>query len=212
MLAQSRPALMSTVPPARQRGATLLITLVVLVTMMLAIAALIRTVDTTNVIAGNLSFKEASIHSADAGIEAAGAWLEANAGSNLQVDNTSAGYHSFIGNPTPATTTTPAQTWDNYWTNALQPWGVVTLTPNPDAAGNKVSYTIHRLCPATGAPMTTSNVCASSTQMVGAASGATSQGAGQVALIPVVQQYYRITVQVIGPRNTVSYVQAVVVL
>ncbi len=197
-------------PPARQRGATLLITLVVLVTMMLAIAALIRTVDTTNVIAGNLSFKEASIHSGDAGIEAASAWLEANAGVNLQADNPGFGYHSFVGNPA------PNQTWDTYWNNVLLPWGVVTRPK--DAADNVVSYTIHRLCPIKGAPnaidpaTNIANVCASSTQMVGAASGATSQGAGQVALIPVVQQYYRITVQIIGPRNTVSYVQAVVVL
>lgn len=190
--------------PARQRGITLMVTLIVLVAMMLASIGLIRSVDTANIVAGNLSFQQAAVHSGDAGVEAAVAWLEANAGNNLWNDNQAAGYHAFIGNPA------PGASWDDYWNKVLQPWGIVTLPQ--DAAGDIVSYTIHRICPGPGDPMSPGNVCASSTQMVAAAAGATSQGAGQTALIPVTQQYYRITVQIQGPRNTLSYVQAVVVL
>ncbi len=190
--------------PAKQRGATLLVTLIVLVGMMLASISLIRSVDTANIVAGNLSFQQAATHSGDAGVEAAVAWLEANAGGALWNDNQVAGYHASIGSPG------AGQSWDDYWNNVLRPWGVITLPQ--DVAGDTVSYTIHRICPGPGDPMSPSNPCASSTQMVAAAAGATSQGAGQTALIPVTQQFYRVTVQIQGPRNTLSYVQAVVVL
>ncbi len=190
--------------PARQRGITLVITLIVLVSMLLAVIGLTRSVDTSNVIAGNLSFKQAAVHSGDAGIEAAIAWLEKNSGGALWMDNQAAGYHSKIENPV------PGQAWDAYWTSVLQPWGVITLPQ--DSAGNTVAYTIHRLCPAPGDPNTPGQVCAASTQQVSNNRIGTSQGAGQTALISLSQQYYRITVQITGPRNTVSYVQAIVVL
>ncbi len=206
MLAKRKHAFVTGTPPAKQRGVTLVITLIVLVAMMLASIGLIRSVDTANIVAGNLSFQEAAVHSGDAGIEVAVAWLEANAANGgLWNDNQAAGYHSFIENPA------ATQSWDDYWTNVLQPWGVITLAP--DAAGDTVSYVIHRICGAKGSPTDPSTGgCASSTQMVAANSGATSQGAGQAALFAVTQQFYRITIQIKGPRNTLSYVQAVVVL
>ncbi len=192
---------------ARQRGMSLMLTLIVLLAMMLAAIGVIRSADTSNIIAGNLSFQQAAVHSGDTGIEAAAAWLEGHAGGNLWNDNQAAGYHSSSTGESPA----PGQSWDDFWTAHLQPWGVVTLPM--DAAGNTVAYTIHRMCPTpNAAPMVVNNSCASSTQMVAANNGATSQGAGQTALIPVTQQFYRITIQIRGPRNTLSYVQAMVAL
>ncbi len=190
--------------PARQRGVTLIVTLIVLVSMLIAMIGLTRSVDTTNIIAGNLSFKQAAVHSGDAGVEAAIAWIEKNAGGGLWMDNQAAAYHSKIENPA------AGQSWDDYWTNVLQPWGVITLPQ--DSAGNTVAYTVHRLCPSPGDPNTPGQVCASSTQQITSTKMSTSQGAGQTALTSLSQQYYRITVQITGPRNTVSYVQAVVAL
>jgi type IV pilus assembly protein PilX len=60
-----------------QRGVVLFFTLIALVVMSLAAVALIRSVDTSNIIAGNLAFKQAGTSSGDAGIEAAIAWLSA---------------------------------------------------------------------------------------------------------------------------------------
>ena len=68
----------SAAPIARQRGVVVLVAIIVLVVMLLAGIALVRSIDTTNVIAGNLAFQQSATHSADTGVEAAIAWLEAN--------------------------------------------------------------------------------------------------------------------------------------
>ncbi len=54
-----------------QRGVILIITLIVLVAMTLASIAMVRSVDTSTVIAGNLAFKQSATASGDAGLEAA---------------------------------------------------------------------------------------------------------------------------------------------
>ncbi|HEX2310450.1 MAG TPA: hypothetical protein VHH91_07010, partial [Vicinamibacterales bacterium] len=61
----------------RQRGAVLLIALIVLVAMSLAGVALVRGVDMTNLIAGNLAFKQGATLGGDWGAEQARAWLNA---------------------------------------------------------------------------------------------------------------------------------------
>lgn len=55
----------------KQRGVVLFFALIALVAMSLAAVALIRSVDTSTLIAGNLAFKQATKNSAEAGIEAA---------------------------------------------------------------------------------------------------------------------------------------------
>jgi Tfp pilus assembly protein PilX len=61
----------------RQRGVVLFFTLIALVVMSLAAVALIRSVDTSTMIAGNLAFKQSATTSGDGGIEAAVSWLAA---------------------------------------------------------------------------------------------------------------------------------------
>jgi type IV pilus assembly protein PilX len=166
---------------------------------------LVRSVDTTNVIAGNLAFKQATVSSSDQATEAAVAWLE-NAGNLLFNDNAPNGYT--------ATEQQPAanQSWDNFWNNTIVPAHLAICVPtncNQDAAGNVVSYTIHRLCGATGAPGALGVNCSYSPATYVITS---SQGTGTVVLNSVNQVYYRITIQVTGPRNTVSYAQAVVAI
>src|SRR5476651_1743452 len=63
--------------PAKQRGVVLFFTLIALVVMSLAAVALIRSVDTSTMIAGNLAFRQSGGSSTDTGIEAAIAWLSA---------------------------------------------------------------------------------------------------------------------------------------
>lgn len=191
---------------ARQTGVVMVVTLIVLVAMTLAAIALVRSVDTTNVIAGNLAFKQATINSADQGTEAAVAWLE-SAGNLLYQDNSPNGYKASVP-PLPANVS-----WDSYWnsTITLAPgWAVCVPTNcNPDAAGNVVSYTIHRLCDSTGAPGGFNISCSYSPSSYILDS---SQGSGTVVLNSINQIYYRITIRTAGPRNTVSYAQAVVAL
>src|SRR5262245_15976427 len=61
----------SSAMPRAQKGVVLFIALIVLVALTLASIALVRSVDTTNVIAGNLAFKQGAVQAIDVGIETA---------------------------------------------------------------------------------------------------------------------------------------------
>lgn len=190
----------------RQTGVVLMITLIVLVAMTLAAIALVRSVDTTNVIAGNLAFKQSSINAADRGAQAAVHYLETTGATNLYADSAPNGYTSTQQQPA------AGQSWDSYWNNTIVPNGLNVCAPTncaADAAGNVVSYTIHRLCDAVGAPGQIGVNCSFSpaTYVINS-----SQGGGTVVLTSINQEYYRITIRVDGPRNTVSYSQIVVAL
>jgi type IV pilus assembly protein PilX len=192
-------------PRARQTGVVMVVTLIVLVAMTLAAIALVRSVDTTNVIAGNLAFKQASINAADRGAQQAVAWLE-SAGNLVYNNNVPNGYTASEQQPA------ANQSWDSYWNNAIVPNNLNICAPTncaPDAAGNVVSYTIHRLCDSVGAPAQIGVVCSYSPSSYVLNS---SQGGGTVVLNSINQEYYRITIRVDGPRNTVSYTQVVVAL
>jgi type IV pilus assembly protein PilX len=200
--------------PAKERGVVLMISLIILVALTIAGIALIRSVDTTNIISGNLAFQQAAVHAAEAGTEeAVRTFLETSTPIALQNDDLAKGYVA----STPASGN-PAS-WDTYWS--------ATINPNPvgmpvaaktcvdrvctlatDAAGNTVSYTIQRLCQTTGDPSLSPTGCASDAQQA-ALSGA-SLGSGSVQLNQVPKYYYRITSRVAGPRNTLSYVQTIV--
>jgi type IV pilus assembly protein PilX len=196
---------------ARQRGVSLLIALVVLVIMTLAGIELMRSVDTTNIIAGNLGFQQAATHSGDAAIESAITWLQAQSSTSLQVDNTAncaAGYKTSYTPSTepPANTST---TWPLWWNSNACIW----TSPTTDQAGNTWSYTINRMCSAPGAPTNGLNQnCYTSPFAIAAAAGSCNGVAGDICLNASAQVYYRITANISGPRGTRSYVQAIVAI
>lgn len=208
----TEPLLHAAIPQRRagkQRGTVMLIALILLVALSLAGIALVRSVSTSNIIAGNLAFQQAATHSADQGVEAAVAFLEANgtlvAGvSPLHTSVTSGGGTKYL-----AVRQDPAagQSWDAFWNATLVGSGAVN-TLAMDGAGNTVSYVIHRLCNAAGAPVYPG--CSASP--TDSSSAGNSYGAGVVALTAPRQVYYRITTRVAGPRNTLSYVQVVVAI
>jgi Tfp pilus assembly protein PilX len=178
-----------------QRGAVLFIALIVLVAMSLAGLAMMRGVDTGALIANNLAFKQGTTMAADAGVEAARSWLTANSGGGLNNSNPAVGYFSVWGTPD--------------FLNTFD-WAANSVALAPDAAGNQVNYVIHRLCknPATPNPQD----CVQSTESA-ASAGQSTKGApafGGTALATATDAFYRVTVRVLGPRNTMSFVQAVV--
>jgi len=189
--------------PARQRGVVLMVALIVLVIMTLAGIALMRSVSTSSVIAGNLAFQQAATHSADVGVEAAVTFLEGSTATALQTTALSGTVRYVAHRQDPA----PTQTWEDFWTNTIPATAKNTLAE--DAAGNTVSYVIHRLCNGDGVPI---SVVACSTSPIDTGSSGNSKGAGVTALLAPPQIYYRITTRVSGPRNTLSYVQVVVAL
>lgn len=185
-----------------QQGVVLFIALIILVAMTLAGIALVRSVDTNNIISGNLAFKQSSLMSADRGIQAAFIWLNDNR-TTLSKSNLSEGYFSSIsGNFTGF--------GENDWENAK-------AVGTADSAGNTVQYVIHRLCtqPETaynGSNGGVANQCStseSSAPVTNLSAGGSAQiGASVFQTSPMV--YYRITTRVKGPRNTTSLTQATV--
>jgi type IV pilus assembly protein PilX len=210
----------------KQRGVVLFFTLIALVVMSLAAVALIRSVDTSTMIAGNLAFKQAGTSSGDAGIEAAITWLSTTqatmqtAGLNVynntthafNNDNQPAGYYS---NAAPALSLTDGTgiQWDN----------TDSALVGTDSSGNTVRYVIQRMCrtaneipntieqpglvpPKTGCLFSSAalnNSGMSIPYATDVCQGAGCPTAGQTALM-------RITAKVTGPKNTVSYIQTVV--
>ena len=187
-----------------QRGVVLFIALIVLVAMTLAAIALMRSVDTTNIIAGNLAFQQAAAHSGDAAVESAISWLEGcNKGSALNGPDSSHGYTP-DGNK-PSRNPSAGQTWDAFWNaNAANSYFV-----GQDAALNKSWYIIDRLCNGVGA--SNLSACASSPLIGGDSGNDTKSNNPTPDAASLV--FYRITVRVEGKaRNTVSYLQAMVAL
>lgn len=191
-------------PPARlQEGVVLIIALIVLVAMTLGGLALIRSTDLANIIAGNLAFRQAATHSGDQGIEAAFSWLQANP-SLLNNDSAIDGYSANGNNATRSPAT--GITWEAYW-NTLPAARIRTLPT--DGAGNTVSYIIDRLCANAGSPTGGAN-CSSSP--AGSVAGGQNEEGGEKPINTPSGIYYRITVRIAGPRNTTSFVQAMVTL
>lgn len=190
----------------RQEGAVLFFALIALVVMTLAAVALIRSVDTNTLIAGNLAFKQSATSSGDAGTEAAIIWLQANLGS-LDNSNAAAGYYNSLNQALDLT----AQNWSIIGSPAVQ-----------DSAGNTVRYVIQRLCnhPAAKAAQPNSDVpiTVSETNCILTDSPPPSSGMNVLAATEACASctttgggaIYRITAQVTGPRNTISYIQAFV--
>jgi type IV pilus assembly protein PilX len=201
-----------------QRGIVLIMALIVLVALTLGALALTRSTYTANVIAGNLAFQQGATHSADAGIEAAVAWLENNNGktkttggrtcasgpSVLDCDQALEGYLATKRNPT------DLANWAAFWTSTIGP-SAITLPA--DTAGNTVAYVIERMCSSSGDAQSAANDCTVAPVPPGSTcSGGSSCDAERVNLDSINQVYYRITVKVAGPRNTQSYVQSIVAL
>jgi Tfp pilus assembly protein PilX len=196
--------LTASTPPRAQHGIVLFITLIVLVAMTLAGIALVRSVSTTNLIAGNLAFQQGAVFAGDTGIENAIAWLDQNnTGTTLHADNSGTGYSASRQDPT------SGQSWDDFWNNQLAAQAF-PATPVADAAGNSVQYVIQRLCASAGDPSAVGVNCATSPSTD--ASAGSSKSAGGPSYSRSSSVYYRITSRIAGPRNTVSYVQAIVSL
>ena len=193
----------------RERGTILFIALIVLVAMSLAGIALMRSVDTNVLIAGNLAFRQGATAGGDWGIEDARAWIGANA--------------AILNDDTP-----PGASF--YWANWQQNLDLIGNNPDPmvadydwnsgnprdlgfDQAGNRILYVIHRLCDTAGAPNVVQCVKSSLSGSGGGVpcAGCSNQvqptGGGNVP--PGTAVLFRVTVRIAGPRNTVSFVQAV---
>ena len=178
---------------ARQKGVVLFFALIALVAMTLAALAMVRSVDTANLVAGNIALKQGATQEADRVMNTAFACLDSGGALlavSLNNNNATCNYFASLQ------------------PDVNRPFGfpdvLDTIAGTTDAAtGNTSAFIIERMCNAAGA--FDAATCVDSpfgkTPQMGSTSGSDPLAAPQAL--------YRISVRVVGPRNVVAYSQMV---
>lgn len=177
-----------------------LMALIVLVASLLAAIALMRSVDTSNTIAGSLTFRQGALQ------EAERAYVDAQqkitfTQPNSDTDNPGLGYYA---EPQPATTRSAGDI-PNVLVNNVT--GSVAKVASLNTNDNQVTYVVERLCPAAGAASATTCIVPGASLLGGSSSNQSSDN-----LTPFDNGAYaafRLTVRVTGPKGTIAYVQTV---
>ena len=191
-----------TLPVKKQSGFVLIIALIVLGAMSLAAVSLVRTVDTSTLLARNISFQRDAIGRNDAGIEAAlqkfrlGGTYYAVLGlkNDHQVDKPSENYSSIMlssdGGGVPTILKSGSFT---------STWSAPPISLGESTVGY---YLIERLC-------STNDTGQGALEVRCIMGGRVAKGGTQPADRPAtnVPPLFRATVKITGPRNTVSYAQ-----
>lgn len=190
-----------------ERGVVLLISLVALVVLSLAGIAFMKSIDTGNLVAGNLAFSRAAVAATDAGAEAGRAWIQANAAS-LQANQPPVAN----GQAYWAIRQDGFDPRNYNWTAASATVDIATLplVERNALAGYTVQYVIHRMCRDAGDPVSAQCLYQRNVQQEARGADLGVGGAYQrldQRTAPQAVPYFRITTRVIGPRNTEVYVQ-----
>lgn len=194
----------------RQQGTVLAVVLVVLVVMMLGSVSVLRSIDTTSLLSGNIGFKRDSVNTAAAGLN--------KAFEKMKLPAFTANQESVAGCPPPSgtgTACTAVTEWVklNFYPRILESdangipviikdkmsfdakFKAGTLTVN----GNEVRYLIERMC----------NRYGQSTKYFCVLDGYSPSGGRDDNEKPgsVASPLYRVTVRTDGIRNTQTYAQ-----
>jgi type IV pilus assembly protein PilX len=208
-----------------QRGASLLFALLTLAAMSLAAVALVRSVDTASLLAGNLGQKQSSVAvSGHAAEEAIRQLVLMRAASQLDAVQAGQAYYPIAYenlDPTDKSTviTRAVVDWEGNGCASYTAGTFGTCLSSRQLPGTAASdltqnarYVITRLCGSTGAPSAT-NFCAkpvSQTLNEGASRTSFGYPSGRNPSIVDPGPYYRIIVRVTGTRNTMSYTETIV--
>jgi type IV pilus assembly protein PilX len=181
--------------PAHQRGVVLFVALIVMVALSLAGVALIRSVDTATLVSGNLAFRQGAMPVANAAIEKAAFDLfEAKNIADTTADKTAFNYYASWRNNDNALGVPKALT-----DTSSYPAGGAVITDA--ASGMTARYVIERSCSTDG--VATAGICDMMAPKL-APGGTAGKNPWQLPRIP----FYRTTIRVDGPRDTVVYAQA----
>lgn len=186
-------------PTKRERGFVLILVLIGIVAMALAGVALVRATQTTNLIAGNFAFKQVTLAATDSAIELAYAKLD-----TIVVTSPEDAYPAGCTGGACVYYPTRQATDGNGIPTAIGNWSAVPSTVVNTSYSTQ--YVIDRLC--SGVPPI-SNTALNCYVGPGAGAGG-SKKVGDAEFSSIPQVYYRVSVRVSGPRNTKSFVQAIV--
>src|ERR1700704_5438463 len=147
-----------------QRGVVLFIALIVLVAMTLAGIGMMRSVDTNNLIAGNLAFKNAASSAADAAGETARTWVMSKTPGQLETDQ--AGYYA---------------NWQPSFDPKNFDWLGSSSLLGTDSYGNTIYYVIHRMCNESAKSIDATDCTKVSAVSVGSTKGGGSYGSSPLS-------------------------------
>lgn len=198
----------------KQQGVVLVVALIALVAVSLAGIAMMRTVDTSNVVSGNIAFNEAAIQMADIGAEQAYTEIMGNLSSNPNAcmfvpgncPTNAAGNSYFYPNVSAldAASRLPTPTGGLNWSDPMP-----QTLPGDATASYSVHYVIERMCgkQVTGvATDETANLQVAPTfakcKVVPIYDTPTPPSTVSLPLVGQGKLFYRVTVEVTGPRNT----------
>lgn len=191
-----------------QKGASLLLTLIVLTAMLFSVIALMRSTSTAGSVSGNLAFKDAAMHEADVGFNQAIKAIRPCAATAVQP----------CGKSTDATYVSTTQlsesdflTTSSWSGNALAS-GVTAKTAVSDAS-YKVQYIVDRLSTGLTNAQDSTDVKNHSLGIIASDSSASSdfsEPGNAYTLLSVPAVFYRITVRVTGLNNTLYTAQTTV--
>ncbi|MBK6336757.1 MAG: hypothetical protein IPF60_13660 [Betaproteobacteria bacterium] len=179
----------------RQRGVVMFVALIVLVAMALAALALIRSVDTTTAVVGNLGFRQASVLPANAAVEeAVAALFEKNTIADKAKHLPAQNYYA----------TKQAGEDSRGIPGQLQKKANFTLVRvlSP-GGGNEVRYVIERMCFKEEVAAVSHCDMMLPVEGTGTTIEPGKDLSGSILQVP----YYRLTIRVDGPRNTASFLQ-----
>ncbi|WP_418316770.1 pilus assembly PilX family protein [Piscinibacter sakaiensis] len=213
-------------PHRMQRGVSLLFALITLVALSLAAVALVRSVNTSSLIVGNLGFKQDSIAYASQAAEEAIDFLNLNKKTGaLFLDIPDSAYYATAhenldpanrrptGDPTRAVVDWAGDACATGYEAGsfgvcLQSWKSVS-----GPSGNQTRYTITRLCTQPLPDNDAANSCAKPVRASLTESGEKGSLAypgGRPADVIEGGPYYRVIVRSVGARNAVSITETIV--
>lgn len=199
---------------SHQKGLVLFVALMALVVMSLASVALIRSVDTSSQITGNLAFKQSTSITSSYGLEA----MADTIGSQLKVyattNDPANGYYAVCTTFDKTADKGPCNgenlLVDATWTDANSKLASgAGIADGKDPYGNTIRYIVERMCNQPG------NSIVDNCLMANSPTDNSSKnviGINTPILQPIGEPLpvYRVTVRITGPKNTTTFVQAFV--
>jgi Tfp pilus assembly protein PilX len=191
----------------RQEGIAVFVAMLVMMALAIAGVALVRSTDTSITVSGNLALRQAAISAVDRGIEQTiqALWEAAPALDRTQ-HNPAKNYYACVrgtaGGCLAANSAIPKIPDLLRTSGGCSGAGLTAGLVANDDAGNKSCFVIERMCLNPGVAV--GNNCNLSTAALGADPGTQHY----VGLVRPGDAFYRVTVRVEGPRNTVTYAQA----
>lgn len=176
-----------------ESGAVLIIALMVLALMSLAAAGVMRSTDTGTLVAGNLAFRQATMHASDIAVDRA--WEELVSGTYATKTN----YYGTRQTASPNFSTSQSIASDTVWQAASVPCTDergMNVDCAADTGGFRIQYVIERQC-ATNPDLVNVNSIKAACSVDPLTASATAPGDLNI--------YFRVLIRARGPRGTLNF-------